>query len=57
VQVLAQSTGKKLRYIPDDVARTSRAQFDQERQQSRLHFDAMKLYLDRISPGWSSLPE
>ena len=57
VQVLAQSTGKKLRYISDDVARKSRAQFDQERQQSRLYFEAMKLYLDRITPGWSSLPE
>ena len=57
VQVLAQSTGKKLRYIPDDVARSTAAQFEQERQQSTMHFDAMKKMLDRTSPGWSDMPE
>jgi hypothetical protein len=57
VQVLAQSTGKKLRYISDDVARSTAAQFEQERQQSTMHFDAMKRMLDRTSPGWSDMPE
>jgi ribulose-5-phosphate 4-epimerase/fuculose-1-phosphate aldolase len=57
VQVLAQSTGKKLRLIPDHVAAQTARQFEQERQQSYMHFDALKLHLDRISPGWSTLPD
>lgn len=57
VQVLAQSTGKKLRLIPDDVASQTARQFEQERQQSSLHFEAMKLHLSKISPGWDTLPE
>jgi len=52
VQVLAMSTGRPLKYIPEGVAAQVRAQFDQERQQSRLHFEAMKLRLDKVSPGW-----
>jgi ribulose-5-phosphate 4-epimerase/fuculose-1-phosphate aldolase len=54
VQILAQSTGKKLRHIADEVARQTVAQFEQERQQSALHFEAMKLHLDRLDPGWST---
>jgi ribulose-5-phosphate 4-epimerase/fuculose-1-phosphate aldolase len=54
VQVLAQSTGKKLRYIPEHIARQTVAQFEQERQQSVLHFEAMKLHLERLDPDWSN---
>jgi ribulose-5-phosphate 4-epimerase/fuculose-1-phosphate aldolase len=57
VQVLAQSTGKKLRLISKEVAAKTAQQFEQERQQSSLHFEAMKLHLSRISPGWDVLPE
>jgi ribulose-5-phosphate 4-epimerase/fuculose-1-phosphate aldolase len=57
VQVLAQSTGKRLRLIPDHIASQTAKQFEQERQQSFMHFDAMKLHLDRISPGWDILPD
>ncbi|HVG26941.1 MAG TPA: aldolase [Acidobacteriaceae bacterium] len=57
VQVLAQSTGRKLKIIGETVAEQTARQFEQERQQSSLHFDALKLNLDRISPGWSELPE
>ncbi len=57
VQVLAQSTGKKLRQIPEELARRTAQQFEQERQQSSLHFEAMKLHLSRISPGWDHLPD
>jgi ribulose-5-phosphate 4-epimerase/fuculose-1-phosphate aldolase len=57
VQVLAQSTGKKLRIIPDHIAIQTAKQFEQERQQSSLHFEAMKLHLTRIQPGWDSLPD
>jgi ribulose-5-phosphate 4-epimerase/fuculose-1-phosphate aldolase len=53
VQVLAQSTGKKLKIVPDDVAALAAAQSEQERQQSRLHFDALKRQLDKTDPGWS----
>jgi ribulose-5-phosphate 4-epimerase/fuculose-1-phosphate aldolase len=57
VQLLAQSTGKKLRLISEDVAARTAQQFEQERQQSSLHFEAMKLHLSRISPGWDALPK
>lgn len=57
VQVLAQSTGKKLRSISTHIAEQTARQFEQERQQSYMHFDAMKLHLDRISPGWSELAD
>jgi len=57
VQVLAQSTGKKLRQISEDVAARTVQQFEQERQQSMLHFEAMKLHLGRTSPGWDYLPD
>jgi len=53
VQVLAQSTGKPLRRIQDSVARMTAKQFEQERQQSAMHFEAMKLRLERMSPGWA----
>jgi ribulose-5-phosphate 4-epimerase/fuculose-1-phosphate aldolase len=57
VQVLAQSTGKPLRIISDEIAAQTVRQFEQERQQSLLHFEAMKLHLDRICPEWSYLAE
>ncbi|MEO6911585.1 MAG: aldolase [Edaphobacter sp.] len=54
VQVLAQSTGKPLRFISPEVAARTARQFEQERQQSSLHFEALKRNLDRVSPGWSN---
>jgi hypothetical protein len=57
VQVLAQSTGKKLRLISEEVAARTARQFEGERQQSSLHFEAMKLHLSRINPGWDALSE
>ena len=53
VQILAQSTGKTLRLIPDDVAARTVAQHEQERQQSALHLEALKRRLDKTEPGWS----
>jgi len=53
VQVLAQSTGKKLRLIPDAVAAETAAQHAQERQQSALYLEALKRRLDQTDPGWS----
>lgn len=54
VQVLAQSTGGRLRIVPDAIAQATVTQFEQERQQSALHFQAIKQYLDTHSPGWSA---
>lgn len=53
VQVLAQSTGGRLRIVPEQTARATVAQFEQERQQSSLHFEALKLLLDNSNPGWA----
>jgi ribulose-5-phosphate 4-epimerase/fuculose-1-phosphate aldolase len=53
MQVLAQSTGKRLRLIPDDIAARTAAQHEQERQQSALHLQALKRRLDHGDPGWS----
>ena len=53
VQVLAQSTGKKLRLMPERLRPRPRAQHAQERQQSALHLEALKRRLDQTDPGWS----
>jgi ribulose-5-phosphate 4-epimerase/fuculose-1-phosphate aldolase len=53
VQVLAMSTGKKLRHVSESIALNTARQFEQERQQSTLHFEALKNGLDRREPGWS----
>jgi ribulose-5-phosphate 4-epimerase/fuculose-1-phosphate aldolase len=52
VQVLAQSTGKRLRIIPDATAARTAGQHEQERQQSTLHLQALKRRLDHSDPGW-----
>lgn len=55
VQVLAQSTGQRLRMVaPEVVARTA-AQIAADTTQAELHFAALKRQLDRDSPGWSAL--
>ena len=52
VQVLAQSTGKPLRKQSDAVCADVAKQIGGERQQSELHFAALKRLLDRDEPGW-----
>jgi ribulose-5-phosphate 4-epimerase/fuculose-1-phosphate aldolase len=52
VQVLAQSTGKPLRSQPEAVCADVAKQIGGERQQSELHFAALKRILDRDEPGW-----
>jgi ribulose-5-phosphate 4-epimerase/fuculose-1-phosphate aldolase len=52
VQVLAQSTGKALRKQSDEVCASVSKQIGGERQQSELHFAALKRLLDRDEPGW-----
>lgn len=55
VQVLAQSTGGKLKRVPDRMAADVGRQIESERQQSVLHFEALKRLLDRHEPGWAKL--
>jgi ribulose-5-phosphate 4-epimerase/fuculose-1-phosphate aldolase len=55
VQVLAQGTGKPLKRVPHGIAAATGKQIAGERQQSDLHFAALKRLLDRDEPGWSAL--
>jgi ribulose-5-phosphate 4-epimerase/fuculose-1-phosphate aldolase len=55
VQVLAQSTGGKLKHVPEKMVAEVAKQIESERQQSILHFEALKRLLDRNEPGWSRL--
>lgn len=51
-QVLARSTGGRLREIDPDLAARTAADIASVREQSDLHFAALKRLLDRDSPGW-----
>jgi ribulose-5-phosphate 4-epimerase/fuculose-1-phosphate aldolase len=53
VQVLAQSTGGKLKRVSAEQAKYVADQIGGERQQSLLHFESQKRLLDRDEPGWS----
>lgn len=55
VQVLAQGTGKHLKRLSHALASATGKQIAGERQQSDLHFAALKRMLDREEPGWSRL--
>jgi len=55
LQVLAMSTGKPLRLVPDDIAEKTARQMAGESQQAALHLEALKRILDRDEPGWSKL--
>lgn len=54
-QVLAMSTGRPLRIVPDEVAKHTAAQMSGESQQAVLHLAALKRILDRECPEWSCL--
>lgn len=53
-QVLAQQTGGTLNIIDEEICRKTAAQIDGERQQSHLHFAALKRLLDRDCPEYAS---
>jgi len=55
VQVLAQSTGGRLKQVDENQVAHVAKQIETERQQSTLHFEAQKRLLDRDEPGWSAL--
>lgn len=52
-QVLAMSTGKPLRTVPEEVAKHTAAQMAGESQQAALHLAALKRILDRECPEWA----
>ena len=57
-QVLALSTGRALRLVPEPVVTATRAQFRNSttvggRDRSELHFEALKRMLDRSSPDYA----
>jgi hypothetical protein len=54
-QVLALGTGRKLKLVSEEMAAATGAQIASERQQSELHFAALKRLLNRDEPGWSRL--
>ncbi len=58
-QVLALSTGRALRLVPEAVVKATAAQFRSggavgERGRAELHFEALKRMLDRTSPDYAS---
>ncbi len=53
VQVLAQGTGGRLKRAPTHLVEHAASQIESQRQQSVLHFDALRRLLDRHEPGWS----
>jgi ribulose-5-phosphate 4-epimerase/fuculose-1-phosphate aldolase len=58
-QVLALSTGRPLRLIPEPIVKATAAQFQSGstvggRDRAELHFDALKRMLDRTSPDYAS---
>jgi ribulose-5-phosphate 4-epimerase/fuculose-1-phosphate aldolase len=55
VQVLAQSTGKALKIVPEDIVALTARQIANDTQQPINHLAAIKRMLDRDEPGWSAL--
>ena len=53
MQVIAMSTGRPLKRVPAEMAAHVCEQIEGERQQSELHFAALKRLLDRDEPGWT----
>jgi len=52
LQVMAQSMGKRLRIVPEEIARSTAKQIAGESQQAVLHLEALKRMLDKEEPGW-----
>ncbi len=52
VQVLAQSTGKSLKPVPESIAAMTARQTAADNVQPKLHLEALKRILDREEPGW-----
>jgi ribulose-5-phosphate 4-epimerase/fuculose-1-phosphate aldolase len=55
LQVTAQSTGKHLRIVPQEIAAHTARQMAGESQQALLHLQALARMLDRESPEWRQM--
>jgi ribulose-5-phosphate 4-epimerase/fuculose-1-phosphate aldolase len=53
LQLLASSTGDRLRRVDDDTARLAAKQFDDERRHAPIVFAAMRRQLDLHLPGYA----
>jgi len=53
LQVLGRSMGRRMRVVPEEVARQTAKQMAGESQQAALHLAALARLLDGESPGWS----
>jgi ribulose-5-phosphate 4-epimerase/fuculose-1-phosphate aldolase len=52
-QVLAMSTGRPLKRVPDDEAQRTRAAFEGDDRFARAHFAALRRLLDREEPDYA----
>ena len=52
-QVIAMSTGRPLKIIPDEVCQATAEQIKTERQQSDLHLDAIRRILMKECPEFA----
>ena len=55
VQVIAHSTGKKIKIVPNDIVAEVAEQIESQRQQSNLHFKAIKRLLSKDDPNWDDI--
>ena len=55
LQVNALAMGRRLRIVPEEIARRTAQQMAGESQQADLHLSALKRILDRESPEWSRI--
>ena len=55
VQVIAHSTGKKIKTVPNDIVAGVAEQIESQRQQSNLHFKAIKRLLSKDDPKWDNI--
>ena len=53
-QVLAMSTGRPLKRVPDDEVRRTRAAFEGHDRYARAHFAALRRLLDREEPDYAT---
>ena len=53
-QVLAMSTGRPLKRVPDDEVRRTRAAFAGGDRYARAHFAALRRMLDREEPDYAT---
>ena len=54
LQIVAQSTHRPLKIVPEAIARKARDQFVEDASFARYHLDAIRRILDRESPDYAS---